>query len=29
VGAGAMMSATYLGHRYFTYRTYREASGDV
>jgi putative flippase GtrA len=29
VGAAAMMFATYLGHRYFTYRTYREAAGDV
>jgi putative flippase GtrA len=29
VGAAAMMFTTYLGHRYFTYRTYRGTSGDV
>jgi putative flippase GtrA len=28
-GAGAMTVATYLGHRLFTYRTYRRASGGI
>jgi putative flippase GtrA len=29
IGAGAMTLATYLGHRYFTYRTYKGPERDV